>query len=99
MFGYEQYMQHAFPRDDLRPISCRGHDTQGGIANTLVDSLDTLLVRPDMGLIAFDGRCSRSRRRARRQARLNCWHSTACLAGLAAVPAIVFSSVPARESI
>ncbi len=46
MFGYNQYMRHAFPRDDLRPISCRGHDTQGGIANTLVDSLDTLLVRP-----------------------------------------------------
>ena len=45
MFGYGQYMQHAFPRDDLRPISCRGHNTQGGIANTLVDSLDTLLVR------------------------------------------------------
>ena len=44
MFGFRQYMQHAFPRDDLRPISCRGHDTQGGIANTLVDSLDTLLV-------------------------------------------------------
>ena len=49
MFGYEQYMQHAFPQDDLRPISCRGHDTQGGIANTLVDSLDTLLVRRRIG--------------------------------------------------
>ncbi len=60
MFGYEQYMQHAFPRDDLRPISCRGHDTQGGIANTLVDSLDTLLVRPNTGpMIVSDGRCSR----------------------------------------
>ena len=37
------YMQHAFPQDDLRPLSCRGHDTQGGFGNTLVDTLDTLL--------------------------------------------------------
>ena len=29
-FSYSQYMQHAFPRDDLRPISCRGKDSQGG---------------------------------------------------------------------
>lgn len=44
-FGYGQYMQRAFPRDDLRPISCRGKDSQGGIALTLIDSLDTLVVR------------------------------------------------------
>ncbi|KAL4439416.1 hypothetical protein ABPG77_008745 [Micractinium sp. CCAP 211/92] len=43
-FGFGQYMQHAFPRDDLRPISCRGKDSQGGIALTLIDSLDTLIV-------------------------------------------------------
>ena len=29
----------------MRPISCRGHDSQGGVAITLVDALDTLLVR------------------------------------------------------
>ena len=46
MFGYSNYMAHAFPKDDLRPISCGGHNTQGGIANTLVDCLDTLLVSP-----------------------------------------------------
>lgn len=45
MFGFSNYMQHAFPMDDLRPISCGGHNTQGGIANTLVDSLDALMVR------------------------------------------------------
>lgn len=45
-FGYSQYMERAFPRDDLRPISCRGKDSQGGIALTLIDSLDTLVVRP-----------------------------------------------------
>ena len=44
MFGYSNYMQHAFPMDDLRPISCGGHNTQGGIANTLIDSLDALMV-------------------------------------------------------
>lgn len=43
-FGFGQYMQRAFPRDDLRPISCRGKDSQGGIALTLIDSLDTLVV-------------------------------------------------------
>ncbi|KAK9826109.1 hypothetical protein WJX81_004279 [Elliptochloris bilobata] len=41
---YDSYMRHAFPKDELRPISCRGHDSQGGIALTLVDALDALLV-------------------------------------------------------
>ena len=31
-------------QDDLRPISCQGHNSQGGIALTLIDSLDTLVV-------------------------------------------------------
>ena len=44
MFGFRGYMAHAFPHDDLRPLSCRGHDTQGGFGNTLVDVLDTLVV-------------------------------------------------------
>ena len=33
-------------QDEVRPISCRGHDSQGGIAITLIDALDTLLVIP-----------------------------------------------------
>ncbi|MEW5301076.1 MAG: hypothetical protein WDW36_003957 [Sanguina aurantia] len=44
-------MQHAFPRDNLLPVSCRGQDWQGGIGLTLVDALDTLLLmnrRADM---------------------------------------------------
>jgi hypothetical protein len=32
-------------QDELRPISCRGHDSQGGLSVTLIDALDTLLVR------------------------------------------------------
>jgi ER degradation enhancer, mannosidase alpha-like 2 len=42
-FGYGAYMQHAFPKDALRPLSCGGHQQQGGIALTLIDSLDTLI--------------------------------------------------------
>ena len=43
-FAYQGYMEHAFPRDELSPLSCRGVDTLGGFALTLVDSLDTLVV-------------------------------------------------------
>ena len=31
-------------QDDLRPISCRGRNSQGGIGLTLIDALDTLVV-------------------------------------------------------
>lgn len=31
-------------QDELRPISCSGHDSQGGMAMTLIDALDSLLV-------------------------------------------------------
>jgi mannosidase alpha-like ER degradation enhancer 2 len=48
-FGYGEYMRLAFPKDDLRPISCRGRNSQGGIALTLIDSLDTLIVRSAAG--------------------------------------------------
>ena len=33
-FGYSQYLAHAFPKDDLRPISCRGKNSQVGAAKT-----------------------------------------------------------------
>ena len=47
-FSFQNYMQHAFPRDDLRPISCRGSNSQGGIAVTLLDSLDALVIFDDI---------------------------------------------------
>lgn len=47
-FGFSNYMQHAFPKDDLRPISCRGSNSQGGIALTLLDSLDALILFGDL---------------------------------------------------
>ncbi|KFM28922.1 putative alpha-mannosidase I MNS5 [Auxenochlorella protothecoides] len=43
--AYSNYTTHAFPMDDLRPLSCNGSDSQGGIGLTTLDSLDTLLVR------------------------------------------------------
>lgn len=45
--AFDGYMEHAFPRDELRPLSCDGEDTLGGYALTLVDSLDTLAMLDD----------------------------------------------------
>jgi len=42
--GYDNYMAHAYPRDELCPLSCTGRDTWGPFALTLVDTLDTLVV-------------------------------------------------------
>ncbi|XP_048497511.1 alpha-mannosidase I MNS4 isoform X2 [Beta vulgaris subsp. vulgaris] len=45
--AFNGYMEHAFPRDELKPLSCDGEDTLGGYALTLVDSLDTLALLGD----------------------------------------------------
>ncbi|TVU34929.1 hypothetical protein EJB05_16787 [Eragrostis curvula] len=45
--AFDGYMQHAFPLDELRPLSCRGEDSLGGYALTLIDSLDTLALLGD----------------------------------------------------
>ena len=37
--GFDNYMQHAFPLDELRPMSCIGEDSLGGYTLTLVSSL------------------------------------------------------------
>lgn len=42
--GYNNYLEHAYPYDELKPISCKGQDTWGSYSLTLVDALDTLLV-------------------------------------------------------
>ena len=47
-FSFKSYMRHAFPKDDLRPISCTGGNSQGGIALTLLDSLDSFLLFNDV---------------------------------------------------
>uniref|UniRef100_W5LCT1 alpha-1,2-Mannosidase n=1 Tax=Astyanax mexicanus TaxID=7994 RepID=W5LCT1_ASTMX len=56
-FGYDNYMKHAFPEDELNPIDCAGrgpdtlnpsniniNDVLGNYSLTLIDTLDTLLV-------------------------------------------------------
>ena len=40
--GFNNYMEHAFPRDVLQPGICQGSDDWGGISLTLLDTLDTL---------------------------------------------------------
>ena len=57
--GYNNYMKHAFPWDELKPLSCKGRrwdrrnrgdldDTLGGYSLTLIDSLDMLAVIGDL---------------------------------------------------
>ncbi|VEL13362.1 unnamed protein product [Protopolystoma xenopodis] len=56
-FGYENYMKHAYPEDELNPTFCRGrghdfsdrnniniNDVLGDYQLTLVDNLDTLAI-------------------------------------------------------
>lgn len=42
--GYDSYLRHAYPYDELKPLSCSGQDTWGSYSLTLIDALDTLLV-------------------------------------------------------
>jgi mannosidase alpha-like ER degradation enhancer 2 len=45
--GYNNYMEHAFPLDELKPLSCSGSNVFGGYALTLIDSLDMLALVGD----------------------------------------------------
>ena len=42
--SYNSYLEHAYPYDELRPLSCDGVDTWGSYSLTLIDALDTLAV-------------------------------------------------------
>jgi len=51
--AYRNYLEHAFPDDELKPLACTGRkregrgnldDILGGFALTLIDSTDTLIV-------------------------------------------------------
>ena len=42
--SYQSYLDHAYPYDELRPLSCDGVDTWGSYSLTLIDALDTLAV-------------------------------------------------------
>lgn len=37
--AFNGYMEHAFPLDELKPLSCAGEDTLGGYALTLVRNI------------------------------------------------------------
>ena len=45
--AFDGYAEHAWGRDELRPVTNRSRDNWGGLAVTMIDSLDTLLL---MGL-------------------------------------------------
>lgn len=40
--AYDGYLTHAGNYDELRPLTCDGHDTWGSYSLTLIDALDTL---------------------------------------------------------
>lgn len=42
--AFNGYMKYAFPKDELRPLTCTGSDTLGGYSLTLIDSLDALVI-------------------------------------------------------
>eukprot|EP01129_Flabellula_baltica_P007733 TRINITY_DN3025_c0_g1_i1.p1 TRINITY_DN3025_c0_g1~~TRINITY_DN3025_c0_g1_i1.p1 ORF type:complete len:649 (+),score=124.41 TRINITY_DN3025_c0_g1_i1:74-1948(+) len=42
--AYDSYMEHAWPFDELKPLSCEGYNTWGNYSLTLIDSLDMLVV-------------------------------------------------------
>jgi len=50
--GFDNYMEHAFPLDELKPLSCTGEDSLGGYTLTLVDSLDMLALLGDRDLFS-----------------------------------------------
>lgn len=42
--AYSGYLEHAYPYDELRPLTCDGVDTWGSYSLTLIDALDTLII-------------------------------------------------------
>jgi mannosidase alpha-like ER degradation enhancer 1 len=64
--GWSNYLEHAFPEDELNPFECSGrgsdkanpdninvNDVLGDYSLTLVDTLDTLAVRNQLVLPFF----------------------------------------------
>eukprot|EP01083_Nonionella_stella_P125911 380889_1 len=44
LHGFNNYMDNAFPEDELLPLSCSGRRSYGDYSLTLLDSLDALVV-------------------------------------------------------
>lgn len=53
--AYDSYLKHAYPYDELRPLSCSGVDTWGSYSLTLIDALDTLAILGKMEIGYFCG--------------------------------------------
>lgn len=45
--AYDGYLEHAYEYDELKPITCCGHDTWGSFSLSLIDALDTLVIMGD----------------------------------------------------
>lgn len=58
--GFDGYMKHAFPQDELNPLACTGrsrndkdednwgiNDVLGNFCLTLIDSLESIAVNPN----------------------------------------------------
>lgn len=46
--GWDAYKNYAgFEKDELKPLSCSGHNSLGGLSTTLIDSLDMLAIVGD----------------------------------------------------
>ena len=41
---WKGYETHAFGHDEIRPVTNRTNDSWGGLAVTLIDALDTLML-------------------------------------------------------
>uniref|UniRef100_A0AC35TYK7 Alpha-1,2-Mannosidase n=1 Tax=Rhabditophanes sp. KR3021 TaxID=114890 RepID=A0AC35TYK7_9BILA len=42
--AYNAYLDHAYPYDELKPLTCKGQDTWGKFKLTLIDSLSTNMI-------------------------------------------------------
>ena len=46
--AWSGYVEHAFPADELRPLTCSKNDNFGGYALTAIDSLSTLVMMGEL---------------------------------------------------
>ncbi|KAI8930126.1 glycoside hydrolase [Entophlyctis helioformis] len=43
----ENYLEFAYPKDELQPLSCKGINSMGNLSLTLIDALDTAMIMND----------------------------------------------------
>lgn len=57
--AFGAYLRYAYPKDELKPLSCVGVDNMGGIQATLIDTLDTLAILNETDLFQSSIRLAR----------------------------------------